>query len=81
MAALNFAVGPELYPVLDIWVVEYWNIDDNDCDKRPMRAAIERWRSSANPNPNKENWGYHCWGPHGLNQQTWPGDFAGTHGP
>jgi hypothetical protein len=78
MAALNFAVGPELYPVLDIWVVEYWNFDDDDCDKRPMRSAIEKWRSSANPNPAKENWGYHCWGPHGLNQQTWPGDDAGV---
>jgi hypothetical protein len=41
-------------------------------------SPMARWRSAANPNPRKENWGYHCWGPHGLNQQTLPGDFAGV---
>eukprot|EP01051_Picozoa_sp_SAG22_P023184 SAG22_NODE_5868_length_939_cov_1.189286_1_plen_300_part_10 len=59
MAALNFAVDQRLYPVLDIWVVEYWNYDDRSCDHRPMRSAIDQWRSASNPNPNKEHWGYH----------------------
>jgi hypothetical protein len=31
-ATLNFPVEPELYHVLDIWTVEYWNFDDVDCD-------------------------------------------------